>query len=206
MKLSILDQKNKPSGELELDDTVFGVEPRSDILARVVTWQLARRQAGTHQVKERGDVRGSTRKIYRQKGTGSARHGARKGAQFRGGGIIFGPVTRDHSHDLPKKIRQLGLRMAIAAKIQEGNLLVVNDLFLENPRTKLAQARFSHLKESTALLIDDVNVDLNMRQAVANLREFDILPQIGANVYDILKKDKLIVTANALKSLEARLK
>jgi large subunit ribosomal protein L4 len=206
MKLSILNKQNKASGELELDDSVFGIEPREDILARVVTWQLARRQAGTHQVKERGDVSGSTRKIYRQKGTGSARHGARKGAQFRGGGIIFGPVTRDHSHDLPKKVRKLGLRMAIASKIKDGNLVVVDELFLEQPKTKLAQARFSHFNESTALLVDDVNVDLNMKQAVANLIEYDILPQIGANVYDILKKDKLIVTANALKSLEARLK
>jgi large subunit ribosomal protein L4 len=206
MKLSILNNQNKASGELELDDSVFGIEPREDILARVVTWQLDRRQAGTHQVKERGDVSGSTRKIYRQKGTGSARHGARKGAQFRGGGIIFGPVTRDHSHDLPKKVRKLGLRMAISSKIKDGNLLVVDELFLEQPKTKLAQTRFSHLNDSTALFVDDVNVDLNMKQAVANLREYDILPQIGANVYDILKKDKLIVTANALKSLEARLK
>lgn len=206
MKLSILNNQNKASGELELDDSVFGIEPREDILARVVNWQLARRQAGTHQVKERGDVSGSTRKIYRQKGTGSARHGARKGAQFRGGGIIFGPVTRDHSHDLPKKVRKLGLRMAISSKIKDGNLLVVDELFLQEPKTKLAQTRFSYLNDSTALLVDDVNVDLNMKQAVANLREFDILPQIGANVYDILKKDKLIVTANALKSLEARLK
>ncbi len=206
MKVSILNKQNKAAGELELDDQVFGLDPRSDILSRVVTWQLAKRQAGTHQAKERGEVSGTTKKMYRQKGTGGARHGSKRGAQFVGGGIIFGPVARSHAYSLPKKVRQLGLKMALSAKLKQGDLIVVDDLSLSKAKTKDALKRFSDLKGATALLIDGEKVNDNMRNAVANLEVFDILPQIGANVYDILRKDKLIMTVDAIKTIEARLK
>ena len=206
MKISILNKQNKASGDLDLDDKVFGLTPREDILARVVTWQLAKKQAGTHQTKEIGAVSGTTKKMYKQKGTGSARHGSKRGAQFRGGGIIFGPVTRDHSYDLPKKVRKLGLRMALSEKMKQGNLIVVDELSLDAAKTKLALKKFDHLKGASVLMIDDAAVNENMKNAVANLHTIDILPQIGANVYDILKKDKLIMTVAAVKTLEARLK
>lgn len=205
MKISILNKQNKASGDLDLDDKVFGLTPREDILSRVVTWQLAKRQAGTHQTKEIGAVSGTTKKMYKQKGTGSARHGSKRGAQFRGGGIIFGPVTRDHGYDLPKKIRKLGLRMALSEKVKQGNLIVVEELVLDAAKTKLALQRFDHLGASV-LLVDDADINQNMKNAVANLHTIDILPQIGANVYDILKKEKLVMTVAAVKTLEARLK
>lgn len=206
MKISILNKQNKASGDLDLDDKVFGLTPRADILSRVVTWQLAKRQAGTHQTKEIGAVSGTTKKMYKQKGTGGARHGSKRGAQFRGGGIIFGPVTRDHGYDLPKKVRKLGLKMALSEKAKQGNLIVVEELALDKAKTKLALKQFGHLDGATALLVDDQAVNENMKNAVANLNTMDILPQIGANVYDILKKDKLIITVAAVKTLEARLK
>lgn len=206
MKISILNKQNKASGDLDLDDKVFGLTPRADIISRVVTWQLAKRQAGTHQTKEIGAVSGTTKKMYKQKGTGGARHGSKRGAQFRGGGIIFGPVTRDHGYDLPKKVSKLGLRMALSEKMKQGNLIVVEELALDKAKTKLALKQFSHLNGASALLVDDQTVNENIKNAVANLNTIDILPQIGANVYDILKKDKLIITVAAVKTLEARLK
>ena len=206
MKISIVTKDKKSKAEMEIDDAVFGLEPRQDILSRVVTWQLAKRQAGTHKTKEIGDVSGTTKKMYRQKGTGGARHGSRRGAQFRGGGIIFGPVVRDHGYDLQKKVRKLGLKMALSAKAQSGDLLIVDDLSLDKAKTKLALERFDYLKGSTVLMIDDNQVNSNLSKAIANLVEFDALPQIGANVYDILRKDKLILSVAAVKSLEARLK
>lgn len=206
MKFNIFSQDKKTSAEIELDDSVFGLEAREDILSRVVTWQLARRQAGTHQAKERGEVRGTTKKMYRQKGTGGARHGSKRGAQFRGGGIIFGPVTRDHSYDLQKKVRKLGLKMALSSKLKSGNLIIVEDFKLNEPKTNLALKHFNYLNGAKALLIDENTVDSNMLKAVANIPQLDILPQIGANVYDILRKDKLILSVAAVKSLEARLK
>jgi large subunit ribosomal protein L4 len=206
MKISIFTHDKKSEAEIDLDESVFGLEARQDILARVVTWQLARRQAGTHQVKERGEVRGTTKKMYRQKGTGGARHGSRRGAQFRGGGIIFGPVSRDHSFGLQKKVRKLGLKMALSAKLKSGDLIVVNDFKLDQPKTNLAIKHFDYLKGAKALLIDENKVDSNMLKAVANISQLDILPQIGANVYDILRKDKIVLSVAALKSLEARLK
>ncbi|RZI46248.1 50S ribosomal protein L4 [Candidatus Finniella inopinata] len=206
MKLSVVTNNKNSASEIDLEETVFGLEPRQDILARVVTWQLARRQAGTHKTKERGDVRGTTKKMYRQKGTGGARHGSKRGAQFRGGGIIFGPVVRDHGYDLQKKVRKLGLKMALSAKVKSGNLIIVEDLSLENTKTQLALQHFAYLNGSSALLIDSDQVNGNMLKAIANLDKLDIMPQIGANVYDILRKDKVVLTVAAVKSLEARLK
>ena len=144
--------------------------------------------------------------MYKQKGTGGARHGSKRGAQFRGGGIIFGPVTRDHSFDLPKKVRKLGLRMALSEKLRNGDLIVVDELSLDEAKTKLALKKFDHLNGASLLLIDDQIVNENLKKAVSNLHDIDILPQIGANVYDIISKEKLVMTVAAIKTLEARLK
>jgi len=206
MKINILNKQNKASGDLDLSEAVFGLTPRADILSRVITWQLSKKQAGTHQTKEIGQVSGTTKKMYKQKGTGGARHGSKRGAQFRGGGIIFGPVTRDHSFDLPKKVRKLGLRMALSEKLRNGDLIVVDELSLDEAKTKLALKKFDHLGGASLLLIDDQIVNENLKKAVSNLHDIDILPQIGANVYDIISKEKLVMTVAAIKTLEARLK
>ena len=203
MKLSILDNQNKISGEIELSDAVFGVLPRKDIITRVVLWQLAKRRAGTHTVKGKSDVHGTTRKFVRQKGSGGARHGSKKAAQFRHGGIVFGPVMRDHSHDLQKKVRKLGLRMALSDKAKNGNLVIVDSLKYDNRvKTKDFLKRFDG--KQSALFIDS-DYDDNMFFAMSNIVGYDFIPQIGANVYDIIRKDKLIISVDAVKELEGRL-
>lgn len=203
MKLSILDSQNKVSGELELSDAVFGLMPRKDILTRVVLWQLAKRRAGTHTVKGKSDVHGTTRKFVRQKGSGGARHGSKKAAQFRHGGIVFGPVMRDHSHDLQKKVRKLGLRMALSDKVKNGNLVVVDSLKYDNRvKTKDFLKRFS---DTQSTLFIDTDYNDNMFYAMSNIVGYDFIPQIGANVYDIVRKDRLVISVDAVKELEGRL-
>ena len=203
MKLSILDGQNNVSGEIELSDAVFGILPRKDIITRVVLWQLAKRRAGTHTVKGKSDVHGTTRKFVRQKGSGGARHGSKKAAQFRHGGIVFGPVMRDHSHDLQKKVRKLGLRMALSDKAKNGNLVIVDSLKYEDRiKTKDFLKRFDG--KQSALFIDS-DYDDNMFFAMSNIVGYDFIPQIGANVYDIIRKDKLIISVDAVKELEGRL-
>ncbi len=203
MKLSILDNQNNVSGEIELSDAVFGVFPRKDIITRVVLWQLAKRRAGTHTVKGKSDVHGTTRKFVRQKGSGGARHGSKKAAQFRHGGIVFGPVMRDHSHDLQKKVRKLGLRMALSDKAKNGNLVIVDSLKYEDRvKTKDFLKRFDG--KQSALFIDS-DYDDNMFSAMSNIVGYDFIPQIGANVYDIIRKDKLVISVDAVKELEGRL-
>lgn len=206
MKLSVYNKEGKPSGEIELNDAVFALSPRQDIIARTILWQLAKRRAGTHKAKVRSEVAGSTKKIVRQKGSGGARHGSKRGAQFRGGGIIFGPVVRDHGFDLPKKVRKLALRMALSAKAKEGKLIVLDDFQLEDHKTTSALSCFASLNVQKALLIDGQEVQENMLKATLNLKDFDVLPQIGANVYDIVRKDQLILSADGVKALEERLK
>ncbi|MBR1480188.1 MAG: 50S ribosomal protein L4 [Alphaproteobacteria bacterium] len=203
MKFDILDSQNKISGEIELSDLVFGALPRRDIISRVVLWQLARRRAGTHSVKGKSDVHGSTRKFVRQKGSGGARHGSKKAVQFRHGGVVFGSVVRSHEYDLQKKVRKLGLRMALSEKVKNGNLTVVDNLkFSERMKTKDFLQRFN---DACSTLFIDVEYDNNMLSAMSNVAGYDFLPQIGANVYDIIRKDKLIVTADAMRALEGRL-
>lgn len=204
MQVKIRNCAGQDLGSMDIPEILFAVEPRSDILARVVQWQLAKRRAGTHKVKERPDVSGSTKKIVKQKGSGGARHGSRRGAQFRGGGIIFGPVVRSHEHSLPKKVRSLGLKMALSAKARSGNLFIFEDFQLSEAKTKIALECFSFLSGS-ALLIDGDSVHSSMKAAVSNLHHLDVLPQIGANVYDILRKDNLVMTKSALISLGERL-
>ena len=205
MKCQVTTLDNEPRGEIELSDSVFGVQVRQDILARVVKWQLAKRRAGTHDTKTRSEIVGSTTKIYRQKGTGRARHGARKAPIFRGGGIAHGPHPRSHAHDLPKKVRRLGLKSALSAKAAEGKLIVLDAAALDTPRTREAQKKLDALGVNDALVVAGGELDPNFSLAVRNIVGIDVLPQIGANVHDILRHDQLVLTKDAVEALEARL-
>ena len=206
MKCPVTTLDNKASGEIELDDAIFALPVRKDILSRMVNWQLAKRRAGTHKVKSRGEVTGTTRKLYRQKGTGRARIGDGKVSQFRSGGVAFGPKPRDHSHDLPKKVRRLALKTALSAKAAEGNLVVVEDLTGHSGKTKEMADKLSALGWDSVLLVDGQEVDQNLMRATRNLPGVDVLPQQGANVYDILRRSTLVLTKDAVAQLEARLK
>ncbi|MGF1632000.1 MAG: 50S ribosomal protein L4 [Kiloniellaceae bacterium] len=206
MKCPVTTLDNKKSGEIDLDDSVFGLPARKDILARVVNWQLAKRRAGTHKVKTRGEVSGSTRKLFRQKGTGNARMGSARTTQRRGGGTVFGPVVRDHSHALNKKVRKLGLKTALSAKAAEGKLIVVDDIAVKEPKTADLAKKFAALGWSSVLIIDGAQVDGGFATAARNLPLVDVLPQQGANVYDILRRETLVLTKGAVEALEARLK
>ena len=206
MKCAVTTLDNKKAGDIVLDDTVFGLPLRSDLLSRMVNWQLAKRRAGTHKTKGRSEVSGSTRKLYRQKGTGRARIGAGDVSQYRGGGRAFGPVPRDHSHKLPKKVRKLALKTALSAKAAEGKLVVLDAAKLEKGKTAELAAKLGKLGWSSVLVIDGAAVDQGLARAAHNLPGVDVLPQIGANVYDILRRDTLALTKDAVEALEARLK
>ncbi|NNU14835.1 50S ribosomal protein L4 [Parvularcula sp. ZS-1/3] len=204
MEVDVLKLGADKSGAASLNEEVFGLEPRKDLLHRYVVWQLARRQAGTHKTKERGEVAGSTKKIVRQKGSGGARHGNKKAPQFRGGGKAHGPRVRSHAFDLPKKVRRLALRHALSAKQGAGELIVIDEAKLDAPKTsELASKLKAHDLKSA--LIMDVSFDENFSKAAKNLDGIDILPVAGTNVYDILKHDKLVLTKAAVEGLEARL-
>ncbi|MEM1410283.1 MAG: 50S ribosomal protein L4 [Pseudomonadota bacterium] len=206
MKLDVMTLEAGAAGSIELSDDVFGLEPRADILHRVVRWQRARAQAGTHKVKQRSEVSYSTKKIYRQKGTGGARHGSRKAPIFRKGGMYKGPTPRSHAHDLPKKFRALGLRHALSAKAGAGDLIVVDEAKLAEAKTKLLAGALTKLGLGKTLVIDGPQVDENLARAAQNIDGVDVLPSVGANVYDILRRDKLVLTKAAVEALEARLK
>ncbi len=205
MKCPVTTLDNRPNGEIELSDAVFGLPVRDDILARVVKWQLARRRRGTASTKTRGEVQGSTRKIYRQKGTGRARHGSIRANIFRGGGVAHGPRPRSHAFDLPKKVRRLGLKTALSAKAAEGRLIVLEEAKAESPRTKELKKRLDELGLSSALIVAGESLDDNFSLAARNLVGIDVLPQIGTNVHDILRHDHLVLTKEAVQALEARL-
>mgnify|MGYP001187787813 CR=1 FL=1 len=206
MKCAVTTLDNKPAGEVDLDESIFGLPLRADILARMVNYQLAKRRAGTHQVKNRSDVTGANRKMYRQKGTGRARHGAPLVSQFRGGGRAFGPQVRSHAHDLPKKVRKLALKSALSAKAAEGKLVVLDTAKVKGGKTAELVRRLGKLGWSSALVIDGAAVDESFARAARNIPGIDVLPQQGANVYDILRRDTLVLTKDALLALEARLK
>lgn len=206
MKLQVKSLDNAEVGEIDVEDSVFGIAPRGDILARVVRWQLAKRQAGTHKVKERGEIARSKSKIYRQKGTGRARHGSANANIFRGGGVAHGPRVRSHAHNLPKKIRALGMRSALSAKQAEGKLIVVDSLELTDAKTKSLRAKLDAFAARSILCVGGAELDLGFQRAARNLDRVDVLPQQGANVYDILRRDVLIMTKDAVAHLEARLK
>ena len=205
MKFDVIKLDGKKAGSVELDEALFGLEPRADILHRVVRWQRNNAQAGTHKVKTRSEVKYSTKKIYRQKGTGGARHGARSAPIFRGGGVYKGPVVRSHGHDLTKKFRKLGLKHALSAKAQAGELVVIDTADADGKTAALAKA-VKDLGWKRALVIDGAEVNEMFAKAARNIEGLDILPSMGANVYDILKRDTLVLTKAGVEALEARLK
>jgi len=205
MKLDVIKLDGGAAGSVELDEALFGLEPRADILHRVVRWQRNNAQQGTHKVKTRSEVSYSTKKIYRQKGTGGARHGARSAPIFRKGGIYKGPTPRDHGHELTKKFRKLGLRHALSAKAKAGALVIIDEATSEGKTAALAK-QISSLGWKRALVIDGATVNENFAQAARNIEGLDILPTMGANVYDILKRDTLVITKAGVEALEARLK
>jgi large subunit ribosomal protein L4 len=209
MKLKVTDISNKAVGEVEIDDAVFadifGRTVRKDILARAVNWQLAKRRSGNHKTKEIGDISGTTKKPYAQKGTGNARQGSLRSPQFRGGATIFGPVVRSHAHDLPKKVRKLALKNALSAKHKDGKL-VVWDETSAGGKTKDLAKQFAKLGWNSVLVIDGPEVNVKFAQAARNIPNVDVLPQQGANVYDILRRDTLVLTKGAMEHLVERLK
>ncbi|PRY21917.1 LSU ribosomal protein L4P [Aliiruegeria haliotis] len=206
MKLDVIKLDGGAAGDVELSEDVFGLEPRSDILHRVVRWQRNKAQAGTHKVKTRSETSYSTKKIYRQKGTGGARHGDRNAPIFRKGGIYKGPTPRSHAHDLPKKVRKLGLKHALSSKAAAGNLVVIETAALDEAKTKTLAKQVKELGWKRALIIDGADVNENFARAAANIDGLDVLPSIGANVMDILKRDTLVITKAGVEALEARLK
>jgi large subunit ribosomal protein L4 len=206
MKLTVRNLDNQEVGDIELADEVFGLPVRGDILARVVNWQLAKRRAGTHKAKGISDISGTTKKPYKQKGTGRARQGSQRSPQFRGGAVIFGPVVRSHEFDLQKKVRRLGLKTALSAKQAEGKLVVIDAATVEEAKTKALRARFDALGWESVLIIGGAVLDQGFARAARNLPKVDVLPQQGANVYDILRRDLLVLTRDAARQLEARLK
>jgi len=205
MKAQVHSFDNDNVADIELSDAVFGLPLRRDLLARMVNWQLAKRRAGTHKTQTRAEVQGSTRKLYKQKGTGNARAGNLRVPQRRGGGRAHGPVVRDHAHDLPKKFRALALKTALSAKAADGRLFVLDEAKLTEAKTKALKAKLDKLGWSSVLVIDSGEGDVGFRRAARNLRLVDVLPQQGANVYDILRRDTLVLTRAAVAELEARL-
>tara|TARA_Y100001960_G_scaffold297327_1_gene343603 strand:- start:913 stop:1533 length:621 start_codon:yes stop_codon:yes gene_type:complete len=205
MKANVTTLDSKAAGTVNLSDTVFGLPVRTDILNRVVKWQLAKRRAGTHKTRGISEISGTTAKPWRQKGTGRARHGSRRSPQFRGGAVTFGPVLRDHGTALPKKLRKLGLRTALSSKAADGKLIVIDEAKLDVPKTNSLATKLNMLGWESVLIIDGPEVDANFKRAVSNIPLCDLLPQQGANVYDILRRDMLVLTKSAIEHLEARL-
>jgi large subunit ribosomal protein L4 len=205
MEIAVTTLDQGDAGTIELSPAVFGQPLRSDLLHQVVRWQLAKRRQGTHKAKTRGEVKATTRKMYKQKGTGRARHGAATAPQFRGGGKAFGPHPRDHAESLPKKVRRLGLKVALSSKLAEGTLVVLDRAALDEPKTKQLASRLGRFGWASALLIDGPEVDRNFELAARNLVGLQLLPPEGANVYDILRRDVLVLTREAVRQLEERL-
>ena len=205
MRTSVRNLDNQEVGDIDLADEVFGLPVRGDILARVVNWQLAKRRAGTHKAKGISDISGTTKKPWKQKGTGRARQGSLRSPQFRGGAVIFGPVVRSHEFGLQKKVRRLGLKTALSAKQAEGKLIVIDTARVDEAKTKALRARFDALGWNSVLIIDGI-VNEDFARAARNLSKVDVLPEQGANVYDILRRDTLVLTRDAVQQLEARLK
>jgi len=206
MKLDITTLEGATAGSVDLNEAIFGLEPRADLLARCVRWQLAKRQAGTHATKGRSDINRTTKKLYKQKGTGNARHGAASAPQFRGGGRAFGPVVRSHAHDLPKKVRALALRHALSSKVKDSSLIIIDDVKLADAKTKGLIERFGKMGLGSALIIGGVEIEANFQRAARNIPNIDVLPVQGINVYDILLREKLVLTKAAVDALEARFK
>ena len=204
MKITTLD--GKAGGSIELSDAIFGLEPRPDLVQRCVRWQLAKRRAGTHKVKNRAEIHRTGKKMYAQKGTGRARHGSARVNLFRGGGRAFGPVVRSHEHGLPKKVRALALKHALSAKVKDGGLIVIDKATVKDGKTKALASHFEKLGLANALIIDGAEVEASFRAAARNIPNIDVLPVQGINVYDIIRRGKLVLTKAAVDALEARFK
>ena len=206
MKFDITSLDGGSAGSIELNDAIFGLEPRQDLIARMVRYQLAKRRAGTHKTLGRAEIWRTGKKMFKQKGTGSARHGSARAPQFRGGGRAFGPVNRSHAHGLPKKVRALALRHALSAKARAGGIVIWDNADLTSPKTKMLKESFLKIGMKSALIIGGASVQDNMRLAAGNIPHIDVLPVQGINVYDILRRDTLVLTRAALDALEARFK
>jgi large subunit ribosomal protein L4 len=206
VKIDITSIDGAAAGSIDLNDEIFGLDPREDLIARMVRYQLARRRAGTHAVKNRADIWRTGKKMFKQKGTGSARHGSARAPQFRGGGRAFGPVVRSHAHDLPKKVRALALRHALSAKARDGGIVVWADANMAEAKTKALKANFAKAGLTNALIIDGAELQDNFALAARNIPNIDVLPVQGINVYDILRREKLVLTKAAIDALEARFK
>jgi large subunit ribosomal protein L4 len=205
MQIAVTTLDQGDAGTIELSPAVFGQAVRADVLHQVVRWQLAKRRQGTHKTKTRGEINKTTRKMYKQKGTGRARHGAASVPQFRGGGKAFGPTPRDHAIDLPKKVRRLGLKMALSSKLADGKLVILERAALDEPKTKQLALRLDRLGWPSTLLIDGPEFDQNFSRAAQNLAGLQLMAPGGANVYDILRRDLLVLTKDAVRQLEERL-
>ncbi len=206
MDVKITTLSGEAAGDLQLSDEIFGLEPREDILHRVVRWQLAKRQQGTHKAQGRADVSRTGAKMYKQKGTGRARHHSARAPQFRGGGKAHGPVVRSHEHDLPKKVRALGLKHALSAKAKSSSLIIIDDMKLTEAKTKALLANFATLGLTNALMIGGAELDANFKLAATNIPNIDVLPIQGINVYDILRRGTLVLSKAAVEALEERFK
>ncbi|MTI44111.1 LSU ribosomal protein L4P [Roseibium hamelinense] len=206
MELEVKTLEGGAAGSITVSDEIFGLEPRTDLIHRVVRWQLAKRQVGSHKTLGRSEVTGSTKKFVRQKGSGGARHGNKKAPQFRGGGRAFGPVVRDHGHELPKKVRALGLKHVLSAKAKAESLIIVEDAKAAEAKTKALKSQFSKLGLSSALIIDGAELDQNFALASRNIPHVDVLPVQGINVYDVMRANTLVLTKAAVSALEERFK
>ena len=206
MKCDVISLDNKTAGSIDLDEAIFGADVRIDLMARTVNWQLAKRRSGSHKVKGRSEVAATNAKPFNQKGTGRARQGTSVAPQMRGGGVVFGPHVRDHGHDVPKKVRKAALRSALSSKQAEGKLVIVDAASLKDGKTKELIAKVSKLGWASALVIDGESVDVNFSRAARNIIGLDVLPNQGANVYDILRRDTLVLTKDGVEKLVERLK
>jgi large subunit ribosomal protein L4 len=204
MKLDVLKLDGSKAGSVELDEAIFGVAPRADILHRVVRYQLAKRRAGTHDTQNRGDVSRTHSKFGKQKGSGGARHGSRNAPIFRGGGVAHGPHPRSHAHSLNKKVRALGMKMALSAKVADGSLMILDQAAMDAPKTKALLDNFAKLGLTNALIIGGGEVDANFKLAARNIPNVDVLPAAGLNVYDVLRRHKLVLSRDAIEAISAR--
>jgi len=205
MKLDVIKLDGGKGGSIELPDAIFGIEEiRGDILQRVVTWQLAKRRSGNHKIQVRNEVSRTSKKMYKQKGTGGARHGSRRAAQFVGGAKAHGPVVRSHAFDLPKKIRALALRHALSSKAKDGSLIVVDSVSLKDAKTAALREQLGKIGVTHALVIAGAEVDKNFGLAARNIPNVDVLPNAGLNVYDVLRRKTLVLTKDAVDAIQAR--
>ena len=206
MDLTVKTLEGKEAGKVSVSDAIFGLEPREDIIARMIRWQLAKKQQGTHQTKTRAEINRTGAKMYKQKGTGRARHHSARAPQFRGGGRAHGPVLRSHAHDLPKKVRALALRHALSAKVKAEELIIVDSLVAAEAKTKALTGTLAGLGLTNALFIGGAELDNNFKLAAQNIPNIDVLPVQGINVYDILRRGKLVLSKDAVAALEERFK